>query len=109
MREYAIRRHETIAVLTVARPPHWGEPLATRALCLTKPPPARACRRGEPKGTHRLLLQGALPETLKNVGTDAFEGCPLGDLTVQSGANFECRCDNLANRLRQLNEHRRPK
>ena len=50
-----------------------------------------------------------LPNTLKNVGKYAFEGCPLGDLTVQSGANFECRCDNLANRLRQLNEHRRPK
>ena len=48
-----------------------------------------------------------LPNTLKNVGKDAFEGCPLGDLTVQSGANFECRCANLANRLRQLDGIRR--
>ena len=44
-----------------------------------------------------------LPNTLKTVGEDAFENCPLGDLTVQPGANFECRCANLANRLRQLN------
>ena len=48
-----------------------------------------------------------LPKTLENVGGLAFEGCPLGDLTVQSGANFECRCANLANRLRQLDGIRR--
>ena len=34
------------------------------------------------------------------LGDDAFKGCPLGDLTVESGANFECRCADLANRLR---------
>ena len=43
-----------------------------------------------------------LPKTLKSVGKYAFENCPLHDLTIQSGANFECRCANLANRLRQL-------
>jgi hypothetical protein len=41
-----------------------------------------------------------LPKTLESVGKDAFENCPLGDLTVDSGANFECRCADLANRLR---------
>ena len=47
-----------------------------------------------------------LPNTLKNVGIYAFEDCPLGDLTVRSGANFECRCVDLANRIKKSRDAR---
>ena len=43
-----------------------------------------------------------LPNTLKNVGKDAFDGCPLGQLSVEPGAEFVCECTSLASKLQAL-------
>ena len=43
-----------------------------------------------------------LPKTLKDVGFDAFDGCPLGQLSVEPGAEFVCECTSLASKLQAL-------
>ena len=43
-----------------------------------------------------------LPKTLKSVGNNAFGRCPLGEITVEPGADFECHCNHLANNLSRL-------
>ena len=43
-----------------------------------------------------------LPMALRHVGVDAFNGCPLGQLSVEPGAEFVCECTSLASRLRAL-------
>ena len=43
-----------------------------------------------------------LPRTLTTVGKNAFGRCPLGEITVEPGAEFECHCDHLANKLDRL-------
>ena len=43
-----------------------------------------------------------LPKALNSVGNNAFEGCPLGEITVEPGADFECHCNYLANKLSRL-------
>ena len=43
-----------------------------------------------------------LPKTLEAVGNNAFERCPLGEITVEPGADFECHCNHLANNLGRL-------
>ena len=43
-----------------------------------------------------------LPKALKYVEKYAFLKCPLGQLTVEPGAIFECRCDTLSKMLRKL-------
>ena len=48
------------------------------------------------------LQKICLPNTLKHVGDDAFKGCPLEELSVEPGAQFDCYCENLASKLRLL-------
>ena len=43
-----------------------------------------------------------LPKTLTHVGFDAFDGCPLGQLSVETGADFVCGCLSLASKLQAL-------
>ena len=52
----------------------------------------------------RSLSVVRLPNTLKEVGRDAFINGQIGELTVEPGADFVCKCVHLAKRLRELSK-----